>query len=827
MPESNTLQILTKLFPEVNAEHMEKLLGYLEEGFTIPFISHYRGAHIGQIDEDTIRAIARERDDYLDFERRRQQILKTLEDRELLNDELKGKIVSAQDRLTLEETFLPYKPRRKTKASAAREKGVGPLADKIFAQDGSITSLEEEAKAYVNPEKGLESTEDVLKEAGFIIADIINTDPEARSYIREHVFNRAVIRTRVAPGKESRRSKYMDYYDFSEAVDHIPSHRVLAIRRGEKEGFLKVVYEFDGSIARSYLSDRFVKAEEGEVRKFILECIEDAMLRLIAPSFENEIRSRLKRNADEEAIKIFCANLRQLLLSPPSPKSRVMAIDPSYRSGCLVVLLNEEGKLIHQEEIAPDYNRPDDPNKAKFISLVKDHNIDTAVIAEGSASRDIHIYLRRLVRDTAEFSLTVTLIDETASKVYAGSELGKNEFPNLEQELRKCISLGRRHQDPLAELVKVDPKHIGVGQYQHDVDQGLLKEALHDVVETCVNAVGAELNSSTPSLLSYIAGLDLEKAQAIAKYRAAKPFPTRIHLIDVEGIDAGTFHQAAGFLRVAQSPNPLDNTFVHPEHYELVDRIAKHLGVDTPNLIGHTELLDDLDMEEVVDERFPLEEIREVVLELMTPGRDPRSNVKVVQFREDVCELADLQEGMILEGKVTNVTNFGVFVDIGVHQDGLVHVSELSHSYIKDPTEMVGVADVVTVKVIGVDLDRRRISLSIKAAEDETRRDEPMRQGGRRLTPEEEMLEYVQEGGKEFEFSDEMTFGDDSGHGSVEVKGKKKKKKKSKKKAVKSGAPGQHDHDDDDDEGVVKPKDFDSEEEFLTSLEKLKKHFGK
>lgn len=716
------LQRLSQTYPDVPQAFLDRVLSLLAEGAPVPYIARYLSHQVGKFTDAQLVALRDAFQEIEALEQRKESIIKVLEEKEALSEEFRSQLTACTDRLALEELYLPHKPRRKTKATAAREKGVGPLADRLWDQSVPVRSLEEEATPFLNAEKGIASAEDAVREARYILSDLMSTDVEVRTFLRQQVFAGAVLRTTAAPAREGKKSKYMDYYDFREEVKSIPSHRFLAIRRGEKEGFLKVTFEYDREKAIQFLEARFLKLRVGSHADFIRETIADTFDRLFVPSMENEIRSDLKKRADIDAITIFCNNFRQLLLTPPSEGFRPLTVDSVYRTGSLFVFLDETGHVLHHDVIEVNVaDDEQDPARAKLVELIAKYGTTAIIVGENSTSRDIHVYLRRLVRDTEGLSVPVVLIDETASKHYSTSELAKNEFPNLEPEVRKCISLGRRYLDPLYELVKVDPKHIGVGQYQQEVDPEALDKALKEVLSQAVNSVGVDLNRASASLLKYISGLNDELAHAIVKYRNTHKggFRDRAHLLDVAGMTPEVFRYCSGFLRVRGASNPLDDTFVHPEHYPFVFAAAQALNLDVPSLLADPSPLEGLDLSTLSVQSDEEDLVAEVLEEIKTPTRDPRADVRLVQFREDVCEISDLKEGILLQGKITNVTNFGVFVDIGVHQDGLVHVSELSQAFIKDPSTAIFVGDVVSVKVIGVDFDRKRISLSIKAAVEE------------------------------------------------------------------------------------------------------------
>ena len=682
----------------------------LDEGATVPFIARYRKEATGSLDEVAITAVRDRLGQLMELDKRREAILKSLEERGQLTDELKEKILSAETMVVLEDIYLPYRPKRRTRATVAKEKGLEPLAQRLFAQD-DIDPLAE-AAAFVDPEKGVDSAEDALAGARDIIAEWVNEDQTARARMRDFYSSKAVFKSKVIPEKEAEGIKYKDYFDWEEPVSTAPSHRILALRRGEKEGFLTLRILPPEDEALDILDSLFVKGE-GRASEQVKMSAHDSYKRLLSPSMETEIRLSTKKRADEEAIRVFVENLRQLLFAPPLGQKNVLAIDPGFRTGCKVVCLDRQGKLLHTETIYPLQSEKGAADAgSKILGICERFHIEAIAVGNGTAGRETETFIRSL--DLPK-NIQVVMVNESGASVYSASEVAREEFPDQDVTVRGAVSIGRRLMDPLAELVKIDPKSIGVGQYQHDVDQGALKNSLDDVVVSSVNRVGVEVNTASKQLLTYISGLGPQLAKGIVEYRNEHgPFQSREGLKQVPRLGPKAFEQAAGFLRIRDGENPLDRSAVHPESYPIVDAMARDLGCSVLDLMREEKLRERINLKQYISEKVGLPTLNDILSELSKPGRDPREQFETFKFAEGVEKIEDVKPGMKLPGIVTNITAFGVFVDIGVHQDGLVHISELSNRFVKNPSEVVKVHQKVLVTVLGVDLERRRISLSMK-----------------------------------------------------------------------------------------------------------------
>jgi uncharacterized protein len=682
----------------------------LNEGATVPFIARYRKEATGSLDEVAITAVRDRLNQLMELDKRREAILKSLEERGQLTDELKEKILSAETMVVLEDIYLPYRPKRRTRATIAKEKGLEPLAQRLFAQDDMDPMAE--ATAFVDPEKGVDSAEDALAGARDIIAEWVNEDQMARARMRDFYSSKAVFKSKIIPDKEAEGIKYRDYFDWEEPVNTAPSHRILAMRRGEKEGFLNLRVLPPEAEALDILDALFVKGE-GPASQQVKMSVHDSYKRLLSPSMETEIRLGTKKRADEEAIRIFVENLRQLLLAPPLGQKNVLAIDPGFRTGCKVVCLDRQGKLLHSETIYPLQSKKGAADaSSKILEMCERFSIEAIAVGNGTAGRETEAFIRSL--DLSK-NIQLVMVNESGASVYSASEVAREEFPDQDVTVRGAVSIGRRLVDPLAELVKIDPKSIGVGQYQHDVDQGALKNSLDDVVVSCVNRVGVEVNTASKQLLTYVSGLGSQLAKGILEYRNEHgPFRSREGLKQVPRLGPKAFEQAAGFLRIRGGENPLDRSAVHPESYPIVDAMAKDLSCSVLDLMGDEELRKKIDLKQYVSEKVGIPTLNDILSELSKPGRDPREQFETFRFAEGVEKIEDVKPGMKLPGIVTNITAFGVFVDIGVHQDGLVHISEVSNRFVKNPAEVVKVHQKVLVTVLDVDLERRRISLSMK-----------------------------------------------------------------------------------------------------------------
>ncbi|MEW6354868.1 MAG: Tex family protein [Planctomycetota bacterium] len=677
---------------------------------TVAFIARYRKEATGGVDEVVVIAI-RDRLEQLDaLDKRRATILKSIEEQGKLSDDLKASILAAETLSALEDIYLPYRPKRRTRATVAQERGLEPLAKLLFEQ-GDVDPAAEAAK-YVNPEREVNTPDDALAGARDIIAEWVNEDPEARAELRDLFARKALVRSKVVEGKETDGANYKDYFDWQEPLTKIPSHRMLAIRRGAKEGFLAYSIHPDEQEALAILTRRFVKADNAAGRQ-VKAAVEDSYNRLLNLSMETEMRVESKKRADEEAIRVFAENLRVLLLASPLGQKNILAIDPGHRTGCKVVCLDRQGKLLHHDAIFPlEPQNQKEEAAQKVRQLVQQFGIEAVAVGNGTGGREAHAFCRGLELDK---NLLIEMVNESGASVYSASKAARGEFPDQDVTVRGAVSIGRRLMDPLAELVKIDPKSIGVGQYQHDVDQKDLRKALDDVVTSCVNAVGVEVNTASKQLLRYVSGLGPKLAETIVAHRNEHgAFRSRTHLMDVPGMGPKTFEQAAGFLRIRDGENPLDASAVHPESYPIVERMAADIGCAVADLMRTGELREKIRLEQYVTDTVGMPTLTDIVTELAKPGRDPRKEFEAMTFAEGVREIGDLQPGMKLPGVVTNVTNFGAFVDVGVHQDGLVHISQLADRFVKRPSDVVKVGQRVAVTVIEVDAGRTRIALSMR-----------------------------------------------------------------------------------------------------------------
>lgn len=690
--------------PERQVSSTLHLLG---EGATIPFISRYRKEATGGLDEVQIEHIKEQHDKLCDIAKRKETILSTISEQGKLTAELEKRINDTWNPTELEDIYLPYKPKRKTRAEAARQKGLEPLATLLLLQrENNLTAR---AATFVKGE--VKDVEDALKGARDIIAEQVNEDERARNAIRNQFSRQAEITAKVVKGKEEEAAKYRDYFDFSEPLKRCTSHRLLAIRRAEAEGLLKVSITTDDEACLDRLERQFVRGNN-ECSRQVSEATADAYKRLLKPSIETEFAAQSKEKADIEAIRVFTENLRQLLLAPPLGQKRVLAIDPGFRTGCKVVCLDAQGNLVHNENIYPHppVNKTSEA-ASKLRKMVEAYQIEAISIGNGTASRETEDFISR---QTFDRQIPVFVVSEQGASIYSASKIARDEFPDYDVTVRGAVSIGRRLMDPLAELVKIDPKSIGVGQYQHDVDQTKLKKALDQTVENCVNLVGVNLNTASSHLLTYISGLGPQLAQNIVNYRAENgAFGSRKELMKVPRMGAKAFEQCAGFLRIPGAKSPLDNTAVHPESYHIVEKMAKDLKCTVDELIASKELRQKITIADYITPTVGLPTLQDILQELDKPGRDPRKSIKVFEFDKNVRTIADLREGMILPGIVGNITNFGAFVDIGIKENGLVHLSQLAERYISDPTEVVSIHQQVMVRVMNVDTDRKRIQLSM------------------------------------------------------------------------------------------------------------------
>ncbi|MCK5134470.1 MAG: RNA-binding transcriptional accessory protein [Bacteroidales bacterium] len=695
----------------ISVRQVKNTVELLEEGATIPFISRYRKEHTGSLDEVQITGIRDELNKLKELEKRKAYILKTIDEQEKLTDELEQKIAACLDPVLLEDIYLPYKSKRKTRATVAREKGLEPLAKILLRQQEM--QVEKVASEFVKEE--VKTVEEALQGAKDIIAEWVNENQQSRKTVRYFFDRGAVIHSRLVKGKEEEAVKFTNYFEFSEPLKNCPGHRILAMRRGEHEGFLKISIEPDTGKVVEALEDQYVKGPYN-VSKQVAEAVGDSYKRLMQPSIENEFKSLYKDKADKEAIKVFADNLRQLLLASPLGQKRVLALDPGFRSGCKLVCLDEHGNLVHNETIYPHPPQSDRAGATKKIcTLVQQYKTEAIAIGNGTASRETERFIR-LVR--FPYDIEVYVVNESGASIYSASKIARDEFPDYDVTVRGSVSIGRRLMDPLAELVKIDPKSIGVGQYQHDVDQGNLKKSLDEVVESCVNLVGVNVNTSSKHLLTYVSGLGPVLAQNVVDYRQKiGGFTSRQELQKVPRMGEKAFEQCAGFLRIEGAENPLDNSAVHPESYFIVEKMAADLGVNMKQLVSNVSLIKQIDVQKYVKGDIGIPTLKDIQAELEKPGRDPREQIEVFEFDQGVFGMEDLKPGMELPGIVTNITKFGAFVDVGVKQDGLVHISQLADRFIRDPNDVVKIHQHVRVKVLEVDIQRSRIQLSMKGFE--------------------------------------------------------------------------------------------------------------
>lgn len=703
------IQLITQAIGNKSQRFIENTIELLEEGATVPFISRYRKERTGGMDEVQIRLIQDLIQKYTELEKRRETILKAIEEQGKLTDYLKNKITSTYDSTELEDIYLPYKRKRKTRASVAKEKGLEPLADLIFLQKN--IQPEREAKRFLT--KDVASLEDALQGARDIIAERINEDQDARNRVRNIFKREAMIRSKLVRGKEDEAIKFKDYFDYEEPLKNCPSHRLLAIRRGEEEGFLRVYVKPEEEEVFYRLTRQFIKNDNGTTEQLEL-AVKDAYKRLLGPSIENEFRNLSKDTADEEAIHVFAENLRQLLLAAPIGQKNTLALDPGYRSGCKIVCLNERGDLVYNTVIYPH------PPQSRHVEskdilhdLIEKYQIEAIAIGNGTASRESESLISSMKLNR---SIEVFMVNENGASIYSASDIAREEFPTHDVTVRGAVSIGRRLMDPLAELVKIDPKSIGVGQYQHDVNQTLLKSRLDGVVESCVNAVGINVNTASKHLLTYVSGLGERLAQNIVEYRAENGlFKSRKQLMKVPRMGDKAYEQSAGFLRIRASKNPLDNTGVHPETYPIVKQMAADLNCKVTDLIQNKALREQIQLRKYTTKEIGLPTLEDVLKELDKPGLDPRGKAQSFSFTEGIESIGQVREGMVLNGIITNITKFGAFVDIGIKVSGLIHVSQMADRFVSDPMEVVKLNQQVQAKVIAVDIKRERVQLSLKS----------------------------------------------------------------------------------------------------------------
>ncbi len=706
MIENKHIQILHSRL-NLAFKGIENTIKLLNEGATIPFISRYRKELTGSLDEVEVAAISDQYKKLLELEKRKETIINAIEEQGKMTDALMKRILETYDATELEDIYLPYKEKKKTRAMIAIENGLEPLAKKIMQQ--AYIDVKKEASAYLNDK--VQTVEDALGGAKDIIAEWVNENEQARQKVR-YLFNKsAVMTTKMIKGKEIEGSKFKDYFDFTEPLSKCPSHRILAARRGEDEGFLRVSIT-PNEDPLPILESLYVK-EHNDCGILIKEAIEDSYKRLMEPSIENEYRNISKEKADKEAIKVFVDNLRQLLLEAPLGQKRVMGIDPGFRTGCKVVCLDNNGDLLHNNTIYPHTAGANNNNAAKDIQhLVHLYAIDAIAVGNGTAGKETVSFLKKI---SFEDPIDIFMVNESGASIYSASEIAREEFPDYDLTVRGAVSIGRRLMDPLAELIKIDAKSIGVGQYQHDVDQSELRKSLDLTVESCVNKVGVNLNTASKHLLTYISGVGPALAQNIVKYRSEiGKYTSRKQLKKVPRLGEGAYEQCAGFLRIREADNPLDNTAVHPESYHIVEQMAKDLGTDIKSLIKDKELRSKVQLKDYVTTKTGMPTLLDIMAELEKPGLDPRGEASPVEFNDQINTMEDLEIGMVLPGIVTNITKFGAFVNIGVKQDGMVHISHIANKFVKDPADVLQLNQKVTVKVMDIDFERKRIQLSMK-----------------------------------------------------------------------------------------------------------------
>lgn len=709
MEENKIINLLASQI-QISKEQCKSVIQLLDEGATIPFISRYRKEATGNLDETEIEKISLQFKKLQELTKRKDLILETIKDSGKLTPELEKAIDETWDAQTLEDIYLPFKPRKKTKGDIAKEKGLEPLAASIMGQN--LTDVESYANKFL---KHVNSIEEALEGAQDIMAEWINERPYVRNGLRYLFKNEAQIETKLVKGKEEEGEKFKDYFSFSEPIKKIPSHRILAIFRAEQQKIIRLKIQPEKEKAIEKIESAIIKSKNS-CTPYLQAAAKDSYKRLLQPSLETEFKNELKEKADESAVAVFAENLRQLLLAPPLGTKRILAIDPGFRTGCKVVCIDENGKLLHNETIYP-HPPQNQTNKAasKIRQLANAYKIQAIAIGNGTAGRETEDFIRYKIKFDADMEAYV--VNEAGASIYSASKVAREEFPQYDVTVRGSVSIGRRLMDPLAELVKIDPKSIGVGQYQHDVNQTLLQESLDRVVESCVNKVGVHLNTASKHLLAYVSGIGPKLAENIIDYRNENgAFTSRLELKKVKGLGEKAFEQASGFLRIPKSKNPLDNSAIHPERYELAKKMVNDIGIELSNIVGNKEAISKINIEKYVDKEVGLLTLKDMLAELQKPGRDPRGKAKQFSFDKNIRTIADLTEGMTLTGIVSNITKFGAFVDLGVKQDGLVHISQLANRFVSDPNEVVKLGQEVKVKVVEVDESRKRIQLSMKDA---------------------------------------------------------------------------------------------------------------
>jgi len=708
------LDINKNISQELNIRQssVDNTVEMLKDSATIPFIARYRKEKTGGLDETQIKNIKERFEYYTDLEKRKQTILQAIKEQDKLTPQLEKEIDLCSEKQKLEDIYLPYKQKKRTKATIAKEKGLEPLADLILAQFPTKTSKEEILSKYINPEKGVKTSDEALLGALDIIAEKISERADVRSYLRKMTLEQGKVASKVKKEFKDQKTKFETYYDFSEFVKKSPSHRILAMQRGEKEGVLSWKLDVDKDMALDFIDSKVIRDENGIFVNDIANAVEDAYKRLIFPSTETEVLNLKLEEAEKEAISVFSKNLKNLLLAPPAGDKVILALDPGFRSGCKVAVIDKNGNFVEYKAIFPHVPQNQKTEaEAVILNFIKKYNVELISIGNGTASKESSVFINDVIKKN-KLNIKSIMVSEAGASVYSASEVAIKEFPHLDITVRGAISIGRRLQDPLAELVKIDAKSIGVGQYQHDVNQTQLKNSLDLTVQSAVNFVGVELNTASAELLSYVSGIGNALAQNIITFRKENgDFKNRKQLLKVAKLGNKAFEQCAGFLRIRNCENPLDNSAIHPESYHIVEKMAKDLGVKTKELIGNEELISQIKINDYVNNKIGLLTLQDIISELKKPGLDPRKEFSSLEFSSEINEMSDLQIGMELDGIVTNVTNFGAFVDIGVHQDGLVHISKLSNKFVSNPHDVVSVGDTFKVKVASVDKQLKRISL--------------------------------------------------------------------------------------------------------------------
>ena len=700
---------------QVSTKQVVSVIDLLTDGNTIPFIARYRKEATQGLDEIALRAIEDFVEKFNQLQKRKATILKSIQDQGLLTKDLQSRIESCDDLTALEAIYLPFKPKRKTRASAARERGLQPLADILLKQERIGATRESILKPYVDSKKEVPTTKDALSGALDIVAEFWSENAETRAWLLQQANRFGRVNCKLKRGKKDQAAKFEAWIDHNEAVSKIPSHRFLAIMRGASEGVFNVSLQLDDEREVPELRRRMVHNRQFEFYRDLCDCVADCFSRLLMPATESTILQSLKERSDEQAIEVFARNLQELLLAAPAGPRVTIGIDPGFRTGCKVAVVDETGRFLENATIYPTAPKNDTAGAAKkILSLAKKHSVELIAIGNGTASRETDAFVAQLIREN-KLRIDKVVVSESGASIYSASDIAIEEFPDLDVTVRGAISIARRLQDPLAELVKSDPKTIGVGQYQHDVNQPKLKKQLDRIVESCVNRVGVDLNMASAPLLSHVAGIGPAIAKNIVQFRDENgPFANRKQLTKVPKLGKRAFEQAAGFLRIRDGVQPLDNSAVHPESYALVDRMAKSLKTKTAQLVGNAAVTTQLSPEKFVDEQFGMPTVIDIIEELAKPGRDPRREFRIVQFNEKVNSMDDLKPNMVLEGVITNVTHFGAFIDVGVHQDALIHVSQLSNTYVSDPAEIVSPGDIVKVKILEIDTARKRIAATRK-----------------------------------------------------------------------------------------------------------------